>query len=279
MPARPRPLHARLAEADLAVVASVREVDEGRIRVEAARALVGSAPERFEVKRSPSEPPPLAPGDRAILLLRGARPPYVLVDRPQETIRLADAAQEERWSAAVRAVAEADSDPAGLPALYVDWLLHGPDTLRDLGLQGLLDESAPFQPLGDAFHERLARQAFDRVLPVEGRRSAAAVAVLSPAGSEVVLAGIPSADDPAEPLLSEAALRAGIYHHSAGLAAAMRRSLASPDAALRRAGVDAAGLLEEPLSAELRDAVARLAEADADETVRGRAKQVLEARP
>lgn len=277
LPPRPRPLHARVAEADLVVVAHVREVDAGRIRVDGARALVGTAPERFEVKRSPTDPPPLGPGDRAILPLRGARPPYVLVDRPLETIRLADAVQEERWSGAVRAVAEAVADPARLPPLYVDWLLQGPDTLRELGLQGLLDPSAAFQPLGDAFQADLAARAFDRSLPAEGRGSAAGLAALSPAGAARLLAGIPSRDDPAEPSISQAALRGGVHHGSAGLGAALRRCLATPDAALRLAGLEAAGLLDAPLPADLRAAVARIAEADADDAVRERARAVLAA--
>ena len=83
-------------------------------------------------------PPPLATGDRALLLLRGARPPYVLVDEPSEVIRLSDDAMAARWSAATRAALAARGDPAALEAVYAEWVANGPSSLRDLGSAGLL---------------------------------------------------------------------------------------------------------------------------------------------
>lgn len=134
----PRPLHVRLAKAELAAVARVERVDEGRIALRLEEALLGSPPEAFEVKRSPLRPPPLATGDRALLILRGARPPYVLADEPAEVIRLSDDAMAARWSAATRAALAAQGDAAALEAVYEEWVANGPASLRDLGTAGLL---------------------------------------------------------------------------------------------------------------------------------------------
>jgi hypothetical protein len=135
--AGPRPFHVRLAAADVVAVVQVEKIDEGRIAVRRLDALAGSPPEAFEVKRSPLRPPPLATGDRALLLLRGDRPPYVLADEPAEVIRLADALMTARWSAAARAALASREDPAALAALYGEWIEHGPESLRELGAAGL----------------------------------------------------------------------------------------------------------------------------------------------
>jgi hypothetical protein len=138
VPLGPRPLHLRLAQAEVVAVVKVERVDEGRIALRLEDALAGSPPEAFEAKRSPLRPPPLATGDRALLLLRGARPPYVLVDEPSEVIRLSDDAMAARWSAATRAALAARGDPAALEAVYAEWVANGPSSLRDLGSAGLL---------------------------------------------------------------------------------------------------------------------------------------------
>jgi hypothetical protein len=124
----PRPLHERLAGADRVAVVQVERIDAGRIAV---------APEAFEVKRSPLRPPPLATGDRALLLLRGARPPYVLADEASEVIRLSDDAMAERWAGAVRAVLANRDDRAALVTVYAEWIEEGPVSLADLGRAGL----------------------------------------------------------------------------------------------------------------------------------------------
>ena len=116
----------------------VERVDQGRIALRLEDALAGSPPKAFEVKRSPLRPPPLATGDRALLLLRGARPPYVLADQPAEVIRLSDDAMAARWNAGTRAVLAARGDPAALGAVYEEWVANGPASLRDLGSAGLL---------------------------------------------------------------------------------------------------------------------------------------------
>ena len=142
-----RPFHERVAEVEVAAVVRVLRVDEGRIRVECERVVAGAPPEEFEVKRSPLTPPPLATGDRALLLLRGARPPYVFADLPSEVIRLSDDAMAARWEAAVRAVLEKRDQPAALVPVYLDWMDHGPGTLRDIGITSLDDLAEKNPPL------------------------------------------------------------------------------------------------------------------------------------
>lgn len=134
-----RPFHERVAAAELAAVVRVERVDEGRIAVLRERALAGSPPERFEVKRSPLAPPPLATGDRALLLLRGDVPPYVLAGPPAEVIRIEDDAMAARWSDAVRQVVARRAEPGRLVPVYRDWVEAGPEMLRELGISSLLD--------------------------------------------------------------------------------------------------------------------------------------------
>jgi hypothetical protein len=96
-----RPLHARVALADGAAIATIEAVGLGRIRVRDAIPVLGDVTPAFELKRAPWHPPALEPGDRA-LLLRGARSPYVLVDDGEETRVLADAESEALRRQAVR---------------------------------------------------------------------------------------------------------------------------------------------------------------------------------
>jgi hypothetical protein len=137
VPLGPRPFHVRLAGAEVVAVVRVERVAEGRIALRLEDALAGSPSEAFEVKRSPLRPPPLASGDRALLLLRGDRPPYVLADEPAEVIRLSDDAMAARWSVAASRVLAARDDPAALSAVYREWVENGPASLSDLGAAGL----------------------------------------------------------------------------------------------------------------------------------------------
>jgi hypothetical protein len=137
-----RPFHERVAGVDVAALVRVTRVGEGRIEVVREEALAGAAPERFEVKRSPLAPPPLAAGDRALLLLRGERPPYVFADQPSEVIRLEGDAMAARWSDAVRQVVAHRGAPARLVPVYLDWIDEGPATLREIGRSSLLDLAA-----------------------------------------------------------------------------------------------------------------------------------------
>jgi hypothetical protein len=156
LPAGPRPFHERVAGIEVAAVVVVEHVDEGRIRVRREAVLAGAPPERFEVKRSPLQPPPLATGDRALLLLRGARPPYVIADRPSEVIRLSDAAMTARWEEAVGAVLARREQPAALVPVYFDWLDRGPETLHEIGRSSLADLAAKHAALREEITRALA---------------------------------------------------------------------------------------------------------------------------
>jgi hypothetical protein len=52
LPPPTRPLHLRLAQADVVAIAEVERVDLGRVAVHGAQVLRGTAGERFEIKRS-----------------------------------------------------------------------------------------------------------------------------------------------------------------------------------------------------------------------------------
>lgn len=153
-----RPFHDRVAQVDVAAVVLVEQVDEGRIRVRREAVLAGAPPERFEVKRSPLAPPPLATGDRALLLLRGDRPPYVFADQPSEVIRLSDAAMTARWQEAVREVIARRNEPAALVPVYLDWVDRGPETLREIGRSSLLDLAAKHAELRAEIAQELKRR-------------------------------------------------------------------------------------------------------------------------
>jgi hypothetical protein len=153
-----RPFHERVAQVEVAVVVLVEQVHEGRISVRCESVLLGAPPERFEVKRSPISPPPLATGDRALLLLRGDRPPYVFADQPSEVIRLSDAAMAARWQQAVRAVIAHRAEPTALVPVYLDWIDRGPETLREIGKSSLLDVSAKHADLRGEIAQELKRR-------------------------------------------------------------------------------------------------------------------------
>ncbi|HEX2486382.1 MAG TPA: hypothetical protein VHQ66_13825 [Myxococcota bacterium] len=270
---RMRSAHARLGAADLVVVATVESVSEGRIALADARALRGHAPDRFLVKRSPVAPPPLAAGDRALLLLRGARPPYVLVDRPDEVIRLADAAAEARWVAAFEGWLAARARPAAWPALYAAWIDSGPDTLRDLAAASLADPAAPFQPLPPAFGASFGDAAWDVARPLAARRAAAAAA-LRTGGVERLVERFASAPGEPDPAISVAAVAAAGLLRGPARDAALARALAHADAEVRRAALrilEGTGAPPEGL----RDAVARVARDDPESWLRAQAEQVL----
>jgi hypothetical protein len=151
-----RAFHERLSQTDIATVVRVARVDEGRIEVVREAAILGDPPERFEVKRSPLAPPPLATGDRALLLLRGDLPPYVFADQPAEVIRLEGDAMAARWSDAVRQALAQRGEPARLVPVYLDWVDGGPETLREIGRSSLLDLAAKHPELRARIEPALA---------------------------------------------------------------------------------------------------------------------------
>lgn len=274
-----RPAHARLAAADVVAVATVEQVDDGRIWLRDARALYGEPGPRFQVKRSPARPPPLAEGDRALLLLRGARPPYVLVDGPDETIRLADPAAEARWVEAFEGWLRVRERPAAWPALYADWIERGPETLRDLAVDSLGDAKAPFQPLPAGFAARLGDEAWDTARPLPVRRAAAAVARRTAPGATRLVAGFVRASGAPDADLSVAAVALAALLGGPESDAAFLRGLGHADAEVRRAvlrALEGGGPAPAPA---VRERVADLARGDPESWLRAEAERVLAALP
>jgi|GEM_PF-2062665 len=274
-PATSRAAHERLAAADAIAVATVDRVEDGRIALRDARALHGPVPREFLVKRSPSRPPPLAPGDRALLLLRGARPPYVLVDRPEETIRLADAGAEARWTDAVAGWLRARERPAAWPPLYARWIDTGPEALRDLAVRSLAEPRAPFQPLAAAFAAGLADAAFDPGRALGARRAAALAARLAPAGA-LRLAERFAAAGASDAELARTAVLAAAPLAAPARDPALLRGLAHADAEVRRAALESLELGPAPAAA-VRERVARLARDDPEPWLRDEAVRALAA--
>ena len=148
MPQAPRPLHTRLAAADVVAIATIGAIGDGRVEIRDATVLRGDAPAAFEIKHSPVAPPPFVTGVPAVLLLRGARSPYVLVDEPREIVLLRDANDAQRWTVALQALFAAGADPGRLLHTYLGWLDGDDEKLREAAASALSDSRAPFLPLG-----------------------------------------------------------------------------------------------------------------------------------
>lgn len=281
MPPRARPLHARIASAELVVLGRIETVETGRIAVRTELAFTGEPPPRFEVKRAPSAPPPLAAGDRALLLLRGARSPYLLVDEPREVIRLVDESGAARWSEAVESLLAKREDPEALVGIYVRWLADGPATLRELAFRGLTDPDAAFQPLSEPILLTLARTALDPAQAAEARRASAFLATRSAAATELLLSAVPGdgdGDGPAAVDLAVAfsALRGGVVHRSPALEPALRRALRHPAPEMRRTALRTVTVVPAGIAPSLTNEIAALVAREPDETLREEAKRILE---
>lgn len=272
-PPSARPLHLRLAEADAAAIVVVTGVDRGRITVTREAGLLGRTPERFEIKRSPLNPPPLAAHDRALVFLRGARPPYVLVDEPRETIRLANEASAERWAQAVRDAARDRDDPRALASLYARWLDEGPESLRDLAFQGLVEPELDTPEVRAHLAPDRADAASRGELPPRVRQLSALLAVRTPEGSAQLLEG--ALIDPVEPGVIGMALRGGITYGNADTGAVFAAAVRSDDAAVRLAGAQAMVGVRGELAATVRPRLETLAADDPDPRVREVAGRLL----
>jgi hypothetical protein len=205
-----RPLHERLAQADAAAHVRVEHVAPGRLTVLRIAELIGRVPERFEVKRSPIDPPPLAEGTEAIVLLEGARPPYVLVDEPHETIRIDHGESAVLWSDALRAVHARASDEGALAELYVHWADDGPSTLTDLAMRGLLALGPDPGGRGEWLATNRARVALDPARSRPERHAATLLAARHRAGLELLLERIDQLEAPQRELTLTAARQAGL---------------------------------------------------------------------
>jgi hypothetical protein len=269
-----RPLHTRVAVCDSAAIATVDSVGMGRIHLSDAVPVLGRVPASFELKRAPSNPPPWVVGERALLLLRGARSPYIAVDEPHEMRSLEDAAAEERWSGGLRALQAADSstDPSVLRDLYVAWLSQPGRDLRRSALVALGDVDAPFQPLPEAVLQRLGETAVAAAAPADLRSAAARSLVTSERGREVLLARVPGPG--ADPEILLFAFRAAAFGDPPGLREAVARAMSHPEAAIRRASLRAGGITVR--DAGLRARVERMAREDPDRQVSQTARELLE---
>jgi hypothetical protein len=265
---RPRPLHQRLAESDAVAVATIEGVELGRIRAGEVVSLRGELGSELELKRAPSAPLPLAAGQHALLLLRGARSPYLLVDRADE---LWTGDGDVGWQDAVRALDAVRGTPEQLAARYAEWLEAGRAPLARWAAEGF-EGDAPLLALAPApVPERLAALALES--PDAALRDAAArAAVKTDAALGRLLAALPGAA--ADPAVTAHALLAGLTRADGRAAAA--RCLAHESSAVRGAALRFGTLLagDPALRAQLQ----RIASEDPDEQLRLGARRALTSR-
>jgi hypothetical protein len=275
-PKGPRPLHEIAGSADAIAIGTIASVTEDRLRVHDAIDVSGAVPAEFDVKRAPSNPPVFRSGDRAVLLLRGARSPYLLADAPKENL-VVPAGAEVVWILALRSFADARHDPAQLQALYFEWLDGDDGTLRELGVRGLLDPAAPFQPIPTTRLTERTRRAVDPASPSAVREASASVALLSAESRTELLHEVLQPGGAVDATVYETALQGALLPQGdkAELSAALVRGLHSGDAGVRAIAVRYASTAPDPA---LADEVEKLAAQDPDEGVRKAAAQVLAAR-
>lgn len=131
-----RALHERTQLAEVVALVRVTGISAGRALVETRAGLRGAPPASFEVKYSPLHPPPLRAGDRALLLLRGARPPYVLVDEPREVLVFDTDADEAALRGGLPALLAIDRDLRAAACVYSSWHTKAP-LLARLAVHGI----------------------------------------------------------------------------------------------------------------------------------------------
>jgi hypothetical protein len=266
----PRPLHLRLAEADVVAIASVADVREDRVVLKDAVVLRGEAAASFELKRAPSREVPYAVGLTLLLPLRGARPPYVLEDDAHELVVLRDAAGAAAWRDAVSALLEAGSDPESLLAVYLGWLDGPEESLREIAGAALLDPRSALTPVSPARAVERAGAALDPSAAMPARRVSAILAAAQQEGASVLLAAL---RDPAtDPQLAEIALRSAVQFRLDGLDDALLAGLAHPDPEVRRVAVT---LVASTRSAPGLARLPALASQDPDAEVRREASDVV----
>lgn len=266
----PRPLHLRLAEADVVAIATVADVREDRVALRDATVLRGEAAPAFEIKRAPSQELPYAVGLTLLLPLRGVRPPYVLLDEARELVVLRDPASAAAWRAALPALLDAGADPESRLAVYLGWLDGSEESLREIAAAALLDPRSGLAAVSPARAAERAGVALDPDVATPARRVSAILAAGQPDGARRLLSAL--RDPGADPQVAETALRAAVLLRLEGLDEALLAGLAHGDAEVRRVAVtlvastgSAAGLAQLPA----------LAANDPDEDVRREARTVL----
>jgi len=269
IPQGPRPLHLRIAEADIVAVGTVGPITDGRIEIREATVLRGGAPASFAIKRSPAKSPPFVTGVPAVLLLRGARSPYVMVDEPREIVLLRDAADAKRWTNALQALFDASADPNQLLQIYLAWLDGDDETLREAAGAALSDFRAPFLPLARDDALVRAAAAVDPHRAATARRVSAQLAMTQSDGAAALVVAIPGGA--ADPQVVATALRGTAVQRELRVAALLR-ALTSEERDVRRAALFAAPLLwTDAVAAK----VAELAAQDPDPGAQADAKEAM----
>jgi len=270
MPVGARPLHLRLAEADVVAIATVADVGEGRVELRDAAILRGEAPAAFQLKRAPSQEIPYAVGLTLLLPLRGARAPYVLVDDAREIVVLRDAAAADAWREAVPALLAAGSDHDALLATYLGWLDGRQEGLREAAAAAVLDPRSELVPVSPERSVERAGAALDPAAPAPARRVSA---ILAGARAEGASALLPVLRDPAaDPQVVETALRGAVQFRLAGLDDALLAGLEHDNPEVRRAAVRFAAASG---SATAQVRLPALAAHDPDEGVRREAEEAM----
>jgi len=274
VPPADRPLHERLERARYVGFATVARVEAGRIAFEDPRAVIGTLGGAFQVKRAPSRSPPVAVGDRVLLLLRGARSPYVWVERPAEVVVAEDAAAEARWSEALRRLDAVRTDAVARRDLYASWVDAGPEPLREAALRALLDPGLPASVADPAFVEGRLAVVRDPARPRAARRAAARVAARHPEGVAGLLDHLARVGPDADPEIARVALRIALLVGMEGAEALLLDLMTGTPDALRQEAVRLARLAR---SEAVEEELARVAAADADDAIRKEAVNSLEA--
>jgi hypothetical protein len=272
-PPEDRPLHERLAAARLVAIATVAEVGVSRIQLEDANAVVGSVPESFELKRAPSKPPPWIVGDRAVLLLAGARSPYVWVDRPAEAIAVDDPVAERRLVEALREMDAARVDPRARRDLYARWSDGPHEDLAALGLRGLMDVPGMAGALDGEFATARAAVATDPERSLAVRRRAARVAARHPDGVAALLRHVEATAPDTDVEIARIAIQAGLLTRDPAVEACLVDLLEVPDGELGRVGLELAAFAH---GREVEQRLSELAVGHPDEAVRDGAVLALQ---
>jgi hypothetical protein len=272
-----RALHAQLMEADVVAIGSVEEVTPGRIRLANLSSVEGETIANIEVKRAPSRPPGLRPGERVVLLLRGARSPYLLVPTAEEVLRIGDEEGEARMISALRDLRAALSDETALVERYHTWLTGSEEDLRRLAETALTNPSPPIERLDTNTIRGLVDLAIDPATPLSLRRAAARVAGSDERGVAALLAALPFGDaDDSDPMLLLDVLRLGALRASPETNGALLRSLRHENAATRQAALELGPIMTRDPT--LRAEIERMAREDPSESIRTLAKALVRAR-
>jgi hypothetical protein len=273
VPPEDRALHERLAVARIVAIATVADVGLGRIAFETALPVLGSVAPEFEIKRSPSKPPPWRVGERAVLLLSGARSPYRWIERPVEAITLADADAERRFAQALREMDAVRIDPVARRDLYARWSDGRDEDLARIGQRGLMDVVGMASVLDAEFALSRADVASDLERPIEVRRRAAHVAARHPDGIAALLRHLARTTPGTDVVIAEVALQSGLLVRDPAVELRLVEVLAAPETDLGQLGLRFSALATGP---EVERKLSEIAVGHPDAEVRGDAVQALQ---